>query len=641
MGHCRLILGFVLCLGALPGVLMAQVTMEATLGLQGTIRLEKWNVVTVRLHNAGPPLQATLGVRVWRGSELRDDLHRTSYTRAVELPSRARKRFTFTVPITSTAYPVEVFLQTDTATPLLQQQLNLREALTTEQLILGLTHDLSLDFLATVFQTHTRVVYLAPQELPPYWQGYDSVSAIVVKGISLQSLSEAQMTALRQWLARGGTMVVAGDPQYALLQEPRLGELLPVQVLGLQQFEALPAFATHYGVALPDASLLTVQAHLTRGRVLVGTPDAPLLAERSFGAGRVVFLALDYAVRPFVSWAGNTALWKEILQPTDTVDFSRVFAELGLLDETHPIMRLLKRPILTYPSHLALSLFLIAYCSSLGVLFWWMRRGSRRRWLGWGCVVICMLGFFVWAYMGYAAYGLRQAGLVFDLSTIEILPETGYGRVHGYLGLFAASGGSFTLPLRQPNTLLRHTFTRGAGRAGQAFEVTTDGPPMIRQIVLEPWALRLFSVESMIPAPVHTTANRHVSGLTVQVENRSTLPLQGTIVIYQGVLFPLGSLAPGAAILDDLYPRLQTDSDRAEQVWQALFKQRPLATDVRLAYQQEVLLRHFFGDEYLAAINDTPLLTGWILTPTTVQSQSGPTVWGATLVVNRLTLSNL
>ena len=106
------------------------------------------------------------------------------------------QRFTFAVPISGIADPVEVTLRTG-ETVLAQQRLDLREALHAEQVIVGLTHDVSLDFLATVFtKTHTRVVYLPPSELPQHWSGYDSVSAVVVKGVSLQALSAEQNTAL-------------------------------------------------------------------------------------------------------------------------------------------------------------------------------------------------------------------------------------------------------------------------------------------------------------------------------------------------------------------------------------------------------------------------------------------------------------
>ncbi len=105
---CMLTVG----VGLVPGSAVAQVSMEARLGLQGAVRLGKLNVVTVQVHNPGGPLAGTLGVRTWLGSEARGDFHVTTFARAVELPPGARKRFTFAVPITSTADPVEVTLRT-------------------------------------------------------------------------------------------------------------------------------------------------------------------------------------------------------------------------------------------------------------------------------------------------------------------------------------------------------------------------------------------------------------------------------------------------------------------------------------------------------------------------------------------------
>ena len=88
-----------LVLGCVPGCAVAQVTMEARLGLQGALRLGKWNMVTVQVHNAGAAVLGTLGVRTWLGSEAQGDFHTTAFTRPVELPPDARKRFTFAVPI--------------------------------------------------------------------------------------------------------------------------------------------------------------------------------------------------------------------------------------------------------------------------------------------------------------------------------------------------------------------------------------------------------------------------------------------------------------------------------------------------------------------------------------------------------------
>ena len=628
----------ILCLwwAALPGLAGAEVTMEARLGLQETVRLEKWNQIIVRLHNNGPPVTGTLGARVWRGSEMRGDLHVTSFTQPVSLPHRARKRFAFTVPITSISRPVEVFLRRGDEV-LQQQSLDLRTALSAEQVILGLTRDLGLDFLATLLPTHTRIVYLPHDELPRHWYGYDSVSAIVLKGVSLQSLSESQTRALRQWIAGGGTLVVASDSRVALLTEPRLQALLPVQVLGVEQRDGLPELAAHYGVPMQPAPLIAMRSRLTQGEILVGSADAPLLAQRGFGNGRVVFLAVDYATQPLAGWHGNQALWHDMLQPAERIDFSRVFAELGLLDERHPAVEILSRPVLLYPSHVALGVLLTAYCSALGGLFWFIRRRRPRHAAAGLAVALLLLAFSAAGYGLLAQHSLHRPALAFDLTTLEVLPGTGYSRLRGAVGVFSVHGGRYTLPLQQPETMLRHTFTRGAGPAGEALEVGGAESTAIRHVDLGPWTLRAFSLESMAPAPLRVRAERQPGSLSVRVDNPGALPLHAAAVMHRGQSSLLGTIAPGDTVSVVLPDTPQgREPPPHERLWQTVFAHGTLPGNRRLAYMQEVLLRHYFNDRRLAD-HDAPFLSGWLLAPGTVQPGAGaPHTWGLTLVVSPL-----
>jgi hypothetical protein len=641
----------ILCFGLWPTCGWARVEMTVELGLQGTVRLERWNPVTVSLHNSAAALRGEVGVRVWRGSEYRQDLHVITMTRPVQLPHRARKRFTFSIPIASITHPIDVFFRSD-GNVLAEKQLNLREALSAEHIIIGLSRDLGLDFLATTFQRHTRVAYLRMPDLPRMWSGYDSVTAVVVKGVSLQRATAAQWQALQQWLLRGGTLVVAGDSQYALLQEPRMRQLLPVEVFGLEEVHGLPALASHYGVPMSAVPVVQLRARLMAGEVLVGTPEAPLLAQRSWGQGRVVFLAADYAAQPLGTWPGQKALWSDILQLSDQVDYSRVFAELGLLDDSHPMMKLLSRPILDYPSHTLLSIILIAYCGSLAMIFGWMRRRG-----GWGrggwAVAATVAVTVVSAYVFCQESGLRERALLYDLSVMEVYyqnqnqnqqhpPENQatnpfYARVQGHLGVFSPRGGELALTLQWPGTILRHTFHRGMGKGYERLHLRLGAETVLDGIKLDPWALRVMSVDSMVPAPLSMQAERHATGLTIRVKNRGTVPLQGAAVIYRGRLFALGGIAPGTELFEDLYVSLQSAESQYETAWQALYKVRGSQAGKSARYLQEVLLQHYFGEAHLSQVSQTPLLIGWLPAPATLVPVAGmPTIRSMTLVVGYL-----
>ena len=625
----------ILCLSLWPSLAIAQVTMQVQLGLQGTVRLEKWNPVTIHLYNTGPPVVGTLGVRVWRGSEFRRDQHVTTFTQPVELPYRSRKQLTFDVPITSVTHPIEIILRQGRQI-LLQQQFNLRETLNADYIILGITHDLGLDFLATALQRHTRVVYLSPRDLPRRWTGYDSVSAIVVKGVSLQALTQRQATALRQWIARGGHLVVAGDAQYGLLQEPFLRALLPVAAHGVQRIEGLPAFAGRYGLAMPTTPLLAVRSSLRQGRLLVGTQDLPLLVESNFGKGRILFLAVDYAAEPLASWRGNSALWKEMLQPSEQINFSGVFAELGLLDEEHPVLKFLRRPILQYPKHSTLIVFLLFYCGGLALLFWRLSKlqaAYKRYWLYIGLLVLSADGL---AYGLFAEHGLRHHAMIHDLATIEVLSDTGYAHMLSYTGLFSPRGGRYSLQFQHPETAFQHTFYRGDGKVEAAIEATVKQPFTLRGIAMTPWMLRIFNTESIIPSPLRVKTQAYSTGLTVRVKNESDTPLQGVAIIYQGKIFSLRAIAPGQELFQDLYTSEPGQEAKHESIWQALFKHRPVNGNARLDFLQEAILQYYFADRPLSQNQQQPLLTGWFFKPVTIQPTAETAVIGAALVVSPL-----
>jgi hypothetical protein len=356
-----------------------------------------------------------------------------------------------------------------------------------------------------------------------------------------------------------------------------------------------------------------------------------------FGKGRVVFLAVDYAVQPLSGWQGNKALWHDMLRPVEHIDFGRVFAELGLLDEAHPIIKLLRRPILVYPSHMILSLFLLVYCSSLALLFWRMGKQRLRYAPYWVLLLVIVLGATGGAYRLFPEHGLHGSALVLDLGTVEVLPQAEYSHTHGYLGVFSTRGGEYTLHFQHPTTILRHTFHRGAGKAGEALEVTATEAFAVRGVALEAWALRVLTVESIIPTPLQIEAQRHAVGLTVQAKNRGQLPIQGAMVLYQGRVFALGTLSPHEEIFEDLYVTLQPVDSKHETIWQAVLKLRATGGDSRLAYLQEVLLQQYFGEKRLTEPGDTPIFIGWVMAPLSLAQASGIGAPRAlTLVVSRL-----
>lgn len=60
-----------------------------------------------------------------------------------------------------------------------------------------------------------RTVKIQPEHLPALWEAYDSYSMIVINTEMAEEIAEAQMNAISEWAARGGTLLLIGNGQNA------------------------------------------------------------------------------------------------------------------------------------------------------------------------------------------------------------------------------------------------------------------------------------------------------------------------------------------------------------------------------------------------------------------------------------------
>ena len=69
------------------------------------------------------------------------------------------------------------------------------------------------------------------------------------RAITLRTLTANQYLALRNWIYAGGTLVISGGYDTAILRTPRIAQLLPVQVVGTRQLQTGRALHRALGVS--------------------------------------------------------------------------------------------------------------------------------------------------------------------------------------------------------------------------------------------------------------------------------------------------------------------------------------------------------------------------------------------------------
>lgn len=74
---------------------------------------------------------------------------------------------------------------------------------------------------------------LAPRDLPLYWQGLESVDAIIWDDAEPSDLSERQMNALMDWVRNGGSLLITAGSNWQALAKSSLADYLPVTMKGV------------------------------------------------------------------------------------------------------------------------------------------------------------------------------------------------------------------------------------------------------------------------------------------------------------------------------------------------------------------------------------------------------------------------
>ena len=159
--------------------------------------------------------------------------------------------------------------------------------------------------------------------LPGRWYGYDAVDVVVVDTNDkemLATLSGNRGEALKQWVQRGGHLVVAVSSGWQAVNDGLLGEMLPVKLNGQVQvspFDSLESFTGgSHQVAFENEPARVAkfeEIDARGGKVIASTLSTPLVVRGPYGFGRVTVIGLDVDSKPFTGWPDRALFFVKAL----------------------------------------------------------------------------------------------------------------------------------------------------------------------------------------------------------------------------------------------------------------------------------------------------------------------------------------
>ncbi|RMF91710.1 MAG: hypothetical protein D6736_04760, partial [Nitrospinota bacterium] len=326
---------------------------------------------------------------------------------------------------------------------------------------------------------------------------------------------------------------------------------------------------------------------LQRGTVRIQEGEIPLVVERQIGRGKVIFLTFDFSRYPFQTWEKRLLFWKDLVQDEASSEVEWLYQRLQNRWENELVDMILRLPLLDFPSHLLLFLFLCTYLFALGFLLWQLGEGRwprKQLWIGMSGVLIFFTLSALWVLR---EEHLDQDAVLFQIATVENLPQSDFAVVESRIALFSTVQKPYDVTIWGKGISLSLGTGSEEAKGTKRFEITEgEGYTKITNLPLDRWGLRTFRARAVLPFPVQVAVQQEAEMIRLRLTNRTGHALSHNWLWYRGTLFPLGDWQPQTSITYEFSSPLRVENE------QFLFDrwQRDVAT--RVGGDQEDAIHH-------------------------------------------------
>lgn len=535
------------CTGNLPVTYgQDRVEMSVETGFNGEVKYGSWAPIRITLTNNGSAIQGNVHLDVDRNA---NDGDWTGTVEAhVDLPQGTTKTLTLLAPSERVQAGQKLVFTADgskvTEANVRVNQLGPYEmtvgVLSTSPEAGKFLHGLKMGG----GNRAPHIYELQPDVIPEVGIGLSSLDVLVLNNFPAETLNVNQVEAVKNWVARGGTLILGGGPGYEKSAQA-FQELSPVDVSGTTTIDAVDVFQRQkeYGAELKFTSPLTVSEGTLRpdAKALVAQDGLPIVASKAWREGDVIYTAYNLTAPPIADWNGNAVWWESFLSGSRqyVTQFDRFPWSLRQSVDYNPSLQL--------PSPGGMAIAFLIYVLLVGpVLYLLLRRFDKRGW-AWGVIPLCavLVAFGVYTY---GAEKRSEAVMVHDVQVVKLYPDD-FAELRGASAVFVPEGGTYTL--RLPNTVFAWpgrsdvTTTTAGDWNDSRVHITPEGTDVTFEKV-EFWSLRKAYVEGYVNGG-QIAANLTMEGERVvgTVTNETKWDLRDAHVLAGGQMSAIGGLKKG------------------------------------------------------------------------------------------------
>jgi len=407
-----------------------------------------------------------------------------------------------------------------------------------------------------------EVTSAPPVGLPDRTAGYSGADSVFLRAdSSLDQLTEAQLAALKDWVAEGGHLVIFNGSGIGAVAASSLSEVMPAGIQPGGRVIDVP------GAGRVPAATLAAKAGART--ILTGSDGMPLAVAGRYGGGFVTVVAVDATSGPFhaLKSPNDEKFWSPIVTVSVSAPESLIAYiaqnEEGAVQGYNSPSRLsnavLRIASFHAPDTATVALFLFIYIMVLvPINYLVLKRMDRKEW-AWLTIPVLVLVFAGGTYAtGFMARGGGQ--FINRLTVLESAAGSRRAGSYDVLGLFSSRRASYDLTLADSGSLAaipavpRYNYYGGdddVNTYSAAQFVQTGGGIQIQDAAVDMWAMRTFDFQSArdlggsIDANLKTDPQTHTC--TGTIVNHTNHALQHCIVAYGGTMNNIGDLPAGAS----------------------------------------------------------------------------------------------
>jgi len=586
-------------------------SMDYSIGFNGYFQLNSWTPLSVVVDNRGRATSGKLEVVVTSGSEYHEDVNRTIYTAAVDLPQNSKKRYAFTILIKSYTHDLIIRLRQEEDL-IFARSIDLRTYFTEKKFAVVADNFVAPDILS-VLPDHLYPVNVRPNSLPETWYGYNSVKLLILQADTIRQLRDRQFQALIQWLKQGGYLIVGAGLNYGSLGDRRLQDILPIRIAGHQQLLELKSLGAFCGRELSGTEpFLVLNTRIDNSKILVKENDIPIITRKNLEFGQIIFLSFNFNTPPFRRWEGRRMLWHKILSLQPKND--RPLIEL---DDQQVVNSMLAGTPLKFPGYSAVVIFVAAYLICLWFLLKKIKKPGQGRWQTSLFLMVMITVFTSIGYGGFYLPNLKQKFSYNSFSQIDAADPKAPAAAKYFIGLYSLKKLNYGLNFGSYTAAVSHIVSEKSDtKIPNPYELQKidSGHQIIGAI--QRWSHNFYKLNLPGASPLTGYALRDKSWMTLMIQNKLPHNLVDCMIYYRKrFLFVEDILAGNHQIIKVNLAKLKKKEIFGEhQVDSIVRRFRGIGSDTYLRKAQRNLIPDMLFEIHhkYQTKSDRMILIGWM-----------------------------